>query len=115
MNPNVLWLIPGLPLLSFLVIVFGLIVGPGRSANHRISGYVAILGIFGAWLLALWSLIVSAGGTALHAEVPWFSIGEHAELTVGVKLDPLAAMMLVVVTTVSLLVQVYSQGYMADD
>ncbi len=38
MNPNVLWLIPGLPLLSFLLVVFALIVGPGRSANPRVSG-----------------------------------------------------------------------------
>src|SRR5581483_9154202 len=47
--------------------------------------------------------------------IPWLAIGPSEALPFGIRVDPLAAMMLFVVTSVSSLVQVYSWGYMAGD
>ncbi|MBI4321109.1 MAG: NADH-quinone oxidoreductase subunit L [Chloroflexi bacterium] len=112
-----LWIIPLLPLLAFLTIIF--ITRP----FPRLSGIVCILSIFGSFLVslwALWSLIVTfsahGGEEALRQQLTlvWFSSGPVA-LPIGLVLDPLTAIMLLVVTSVSLLVQIYSQGYMAGD
>ncbi|HEY9787892.1 MAG TPA: NADH-quinone oxidoreductase subunit L [Candidatus Obscuribacterales bacterium] len=46
--------------------------------------------------------------------IPWFQ-SESFTFSVGILVDNLAAMMLIVVTTVSLLVQVYTHGYMRED
>ena len=43
---------------------------------------------------------------------PWLALSTTTVLPFGILIDPLAAMMLVVVTTVSLLVQIYSRGYL---
>ena len=105
------WLIPALPLASFLIIVALTLGWP------RLSGYVSIAGVFGAFLLSVAILLELAGGhgEASHVwSVPWFVIGETV-FEVGIIIDPLTAIMLIVVTTVSLLVQVYSQGYMHGD
>ncbi len=59
MPTTLLWLIPLLPLLSFLVIVFGLIVGPGRQGSPRIGGYVTILGIAGSFALAIYAFLAA--------------------------------------------------------
>lgn len=72
---------------------------------------------------AAWSLFVSlrllawvaaspGGGLALTR--PWVAAG-RVRLSVGLLLDPLSAVMLVVVAAVSLLVQVYSTRYLAGD
>ena len=81
------------------------------------AGQVTIAAIGLSWLLALWALWAVLGhhgesvGFAPHT---WLEFGElHIEL--GVQLDGLTAMMLVVVTSVALLVQIYSTGYMHGD
>jgi NADH-quinone oxidoreductase subunit L len=112
--PAYLPLIPFLPLLGFLVIL----VLTWRTP--RFSGYAAILFIGAACLLSVLALIqaISASGgtppSAALAQYPWFQVGT-ATFPLGFLFDPLAATMLVVVTFVSLLVQIYSQGYMAGD
>jgi NADH-quinone oxidoreductase subunit L len=50
----------------------------------------------------------------VHASWPWLTVGP-AEMELSFFVDPLGAVMLVVVTFVSLLVQIYSLGYMSDD
>ena len=63
-------------------------------------------------LLILWHFV--QGGGTYASGVNWFTIGPfHVE--VGQYIDGLAAVMLVVVTTVSLCVHVYSLGYMDGD
>ena len=56
------------------------------------------------------------GGAAGHdhpweSSFPWLALSTTTVLPFGIMVDPLAAMMLVVVTTVALLVQIYSRGY----
>ena len=107
------WLIPLLPALAFPII--GLVTRQWRI----LSAGIALTAIFASFLLA--------AGTALavvcfnitvenpftqHFE--WVTIGSM-HLQLGTLIDPLTAMMLVVVTLVSLLVEIYSSAYMADD
>jgi NADH-quinone oxidoreductase subunit L len=112
--PTYIWLIPLLPLAGLLLI---LVAGLPRP---RLSGYVAILAIGGAFLLAVLGLLWQMGHPSAGAPVPqistlnWFDVGGTV-LQVGVIYDPLAAVMLFAVALVSLLVQIYSQGYMAGD
>ena len=47
-------------------------------------------------------------------EISWLTVGAM-HFSVGILMDSLTAVMLVVVTTVSLMVQIYSQGYMHGD
>src|SRR5512140_1119175 len=107
---TVLWLILAAPLVSFLVIVFGTLY----ARNERVSGYVSIAASLAAAILAFVALGGTTATTHFRAPLEWFTLGS-VHFTLGVLLDPLTAVMLVVVTVVSLLVQIYSQGYMSGD
>ena len=107
---GILWAIIACPLIAW-----GLVVLYVRKVP-LFAGYLAILGIGAACVLSyitLFNVIDADGGIAIHTH-HWFSAGPlHVNL--GVRVDGLTAIMLVVVTTVSLLVQVYSTGYMSGD
>ena len=95
----------------------------------------AIAGLLGRWLPSWVSQAVTTGGLLLACALSWYVVSEwtwgHLEpftaarapfINVGdfqsnwsFRLDGLSAVMLVVVTTVSALVHVYSWGYMAED
>jgi proton-translocating NADH-quinone oxidoreductase chain L len=108
-------LIPALPLAAFVLIV-ALLRRPSRLA-----GYLSVLAVAVSFVISLLVLLEGLGasrgeaapGWALHTVAPWLSVGDaHAELSFFV--DPLGAVMLVVVTLVSTLVQLYSLGYMVE-
>jgi len=106
----VLWAIMASPLVAWGLIALYLRKIP------RAAGLTAILGIGIACLLAfvtLFNVIDADGGVAIYS-YEWFTAGDVA-INVGVRIDGLTAVMLVIVTSVSLLVQVYSIGYMAGD
>lgn len=57
-----------------------------------------------------------SGYTAVKAfNVLWLSFSESLQIHLGILLDPLSVMMLVVITTVSLMVHIYSLGYMKGE
>jgi len=98
----------GLPFASFAAIA---LVRPLRQAG-RLAGWLSIAAIACAFLgaLVVWG---SAPGT--EALWGWIPGDEEPMVTVVVLLDDLSAAMLVLVTLVSLLVQVYSLAYLADE
>ncbi|MBI4199327.1 MAG: NADH-quinone oxidoreductase subunit L [Chloroflexi bacterium] len=109
------WAILFSPLASFLFIA--LVVRPFLNRRYaRLAGYVTVLAVGAALALSLWAAAstLRQGGPVGFAPHRWLTLGE-LEFRVGVLLDPLTAVMLVVVTGVSLMVQVYSQGYMRGD
>ncbi|MEK7475943.1 MAG: NADH-quinone oxidoreductase subunit L [Candidatus Coatesbacteria bacterium] len=109
--PGYLWLIPGLPLAAFVVI--GLVTRPWRL----LSAAVGVVAIGLSFVFSLWTFIaqVKAGpDTVLASSLPWFTTGTLHPM-VGLQVDPLSAVMLLVVTTVALMVQIYSLGYMAGE
>jgi len=109
--PAYLWLIPALPLAAFIVI--GLVTRPWRL----LSAAVGVVAIALSFVFSLWTFIaqLKAGAETVQAvSIPWFSTGTLHPM-VGLQVDPLSAVMLLVVTTVALMVQVYSLGYMAGE
>ncbi len=116
----VVWAIYFAPVASTLLITAGLIArrlfGVQRLRDEW-AGQLTIAALAVAWLAALWTLDSSIGadGEALgfhpHEWLTLFDL--HIEM--GVRIDGLSAIMVVVVTSVSLLVQIYSVGYMYGD
>jgi NADH-quinone oxidoreductase subunit L len=105
-----LWAILASPAVAWALIVLYLRKLPA------IAGYATIAGVGVAMVLsfvALFQAYDADGGILIHTH-EWFTAGP-LEVNLGVRLDGLTAVMLVVVTVVSFLVQVYSQGYMAGD
>lgn len=85
----------------------------GRAGAHRVT----ILGVAISCALSFYVLYqLTLGGAEVYNQniYTWFQIG-HLNASVGFLVDRLTAMMLVVVSFVSLLVHVYTIGYMADD
>ena len=103
------WLIFLLPFFSFILIAF--ILRPFLLRWYRLAAYVTILAIAGSLGLPLWFLRTVMGSGLDVLPVQWLSIGD-LNIQIGLLTDPLTAVMLVVVTVVSLMVQIYSQGYM---
>ena len=105
---NLAWAIPLLPLLAFVAIAF-----VTRRSPHT-SGLLSVGAVLLSFLAALAVFADVLGGASLESSFTWLAAGEDG-FQIGITVDPLAAVMLVVVTTVSLLVQVYSHGYMHGD
>src|SRR5262249_45433358 len=114
------YLIPLLPFFASLVIIFG-----GKEDPHSKLPFVGI-GAMGLCLIQSLAIL----GRALPGPVPlpyeanraWFDLPAQVggksflfPMPIGVLIDGPAAFMLVVVTLVSFLVQVYSLGYMHGD
>lgn len=108
--PNA-WLIPLLPVLAFAMI--GLFL-------HRWPKIAAAVSIFSIGLSFVMAVSIALGifsapaGTVYEFSARWLEMpGLHVGM--GLLIDSLTAVMLVVVTTVALLVQIYSLGYMKGD
>ncbi|MGS2777417.1 NADH-quinone oxidoreductase subunit L [Robertmurraya sp. GLU-23] len=102
------WIIPLFPLLSFL---FLLLFGKKLKEN---SAYVGILLVGVSFVYSLIVLFARFTQPTYKAEGIWLSIGD-VQLTAGFEVNQLNALMLVIVSLVSLLVHTYSKGYMHDD
>lgn len=113
------WLIPALPLASFLLV--GLVL---RPLNKPLAGLVATATVFTAAALSWWLAIdylqlpKTAGGalpTLVPFSVEWLRFQQGLSVHLGTLLDPISVMLLVVVTTVSALVHLYSTGYLKGE
>jgi NADH-quinone oxidoreductase subunit L len=98
----------GLPFASFLILA---LVRPLRRSG-RPAGLVSIAAIAAAFVLALG--LLSGGGRA-EGLWPWIPGDGGPMASVGVLVDELSVAMLVLITLVSLLVQVYSLAYLHDE
>ncbi len=110
------WLIPVLPLLGACISGLGLI-SFNRTVN-RLRKPVAVLLISCVGAAAVLSYAVLAqqlaGAPATEVLFTWATAGSF-NLQMGFRVDALAAVMLALVTTIAVLVMVYSDGYMAHD
>ncbi len=98
-----------LPLAAFAVIMLGTRALPKLSASISV-GAIAISLIASILLLVRhWGMQVP-----IRFETQWLVSGEM-HIPLGILLDPTSLIMLMVVSAVSFLVQVYSLGYMAGD
>lgn len=103
-------LIPLLPLSAFLInIIFG--KGIIRERSH----WIAILAVLGSFVIAVQTLFDVLGGMTVNQDVYSWIVSGNFKVTIGFLIDQLTAIMLIVVTSVSLLVHIYSVGYMHGD
>ncbi|TRZ95687.1 MAG: NADH-quinone oxidoreductase subunit L [Dehalococcoidia bacterium] len=115
MPHQVPWLIFLLPLFSFILVSF--ILRPFFNHRPKLGGYVTIAAIGTACVLSFWVVAEVFGAPGHKLEIPdiqWLLISDFS-IHIGLMIDSLTAVMLVVVTVVSLMVQIYSQGYMEGD
>jgi NADH-quinone oxidoreductase subunit L len=106
--------IPVLPALAFFALVIF-----GRLLREN-AQYVAILGVTVSLVFSVFALlfvagVIPGGGQPIEFSVNWIDLGEGGAFPVGVYIDALAAVMLVVVCFVSLMIQLYSGGFMEGD
>jgi NADH-quinone oxidoreductase subunit L len=110
----VLLLIPLLPFLGFLVNH-----AVGRRLSKSVSGGVACAAMLGALLVAAWSvwslLRMPPDARGIVQQVtPWIESG-NLSVPFTLRLDPLGAVMVLVVTGIGFLIHVYSTAYMHDE
>ncbi|HSP90558.1 MAG TPA: NADH-quinone oxidoreductase subunit L [Vicinamibacterales bacterium] len=109
-----LLLIPLLPFLGFLTNL-----ALGRRLSKAVSGGLACAAMFGAFLAAAWSfwalLQMPADARGIVQQVaPWMESGSLS-VPFTLRLDPLGAVMALVVTFVGFLIHVYSTAYMHEE
>ncbi len=88
----------------------------GRSIGRRASHVLTILGVLVSFIISAMTLkAVAVDGAHFNATVyEWMTLGS-LKMEVGFLVDGLTAMMMCVVTFVSLMVHIYTIGYMEED
>jgi NADH-quinone oxidoreductase subunit L len=115
LNPNLLLAVPLAPLAGAVIAglfgtkFFGDMVG--RKTSHTVT----IAGVLIALVLSIMTLLRVLDGDSFNGAVyTWMTIG-NMKMEVGFQIDALSAMMMCVVTFVSLMVHIYTIGYMSED
>ena len=112
-------LILALPVLSFLIL--GL---TGMFMKHRVAGLIGTLSLAIVTVLSYLTAInyFTAPRTAEGVfptltpwNIQWLPFTDSLHIDMGILLDPISVMMLVVISTVSLMVHIYSFGYMKGE
>ena len=108
-----------LPFFSFLILGIG-----GKWMSHRTAGFIgtAILSAVAALSYITAFLYFSAPrladgthATLMPYNMTWLPFTANLSIDLGILLDPISVMMLIVISTVSLMVHIYSFGYMKGE
>ncbi len=115
LNPNLLLVVPLAPLAGAAIAgLFGTKFF-GNKVGRATSHTVTILGVLIAFLISFQTLLaVMDGATYNDTLYTWMTVA-GVKLEIGFLIDSLTAMMMCVVTFVSLMVHIYTIGYMRDD
>ena len=100
---------------ALLAGIFGTALG-GNLIGRRVSHTLTILGVFISFVLSAMTLnsVVNDGARFNETIYTWMVVGS-LKMEVGFLIDSLTAMMMCVVTFVSLMVHIYTIGYMEED
>ncbi len=110
LNPNLLLWVPLAPLVGCILAGFF-----GKTIGRRGAHMVTILGVAISAVLSAMTLWEVAQGARFNGTIyEWMVIG-GLKMEIGFLVDGLTAMMMVVVTSVSLMVHIYTIGYMSED
>lgn len=118
MNITYIVFIPLIPLAVFLLLgIFN------KQIKPAVSGYIGVLGLsisaalsyFAAYQYFFLYGKVDGVYQTFVEKTPWMYFTDTLKIDMGILVDPISVMMLVVVTTVSLMVHIYSRGYMKGD
>jgi NADH-quinone oxidoreductase subunit L len=114
-NPHLLLAVPLAPLVGSMIAglfgtqFFGNVIG--RKTSHTVT----ILGVLIAFIISAHTLMQVLDGATYNGSVyTWMTVG-GLKMEVGFLIDSLTAMMMCVVTFVSLMVHIYTIGYMEED
>ena len=108
-----------IPFLSFLITGIG-----GKWMSHRTAGLIGSIGLGLVTILSYataWSYFTAprlADGTyetLMPYNFCWLPFTQNLSIDMGILLDPISVMMLIVISTVSLMVHIYSFGYMKGE
>jgi NADH-quinone oxidoreductase subunit L len=115
LNIPILCAIPLAPLVGSMIAgIFGTKLG-GNRIGHGACQFVTILGVTIAFVLSCNVLVQVMDGFYFNGTVyHWMELGE-LNLDIGFLIDPLTATMMCVVTFVSLMVHIYTIGYMQGE
>src|ERR1035438_8470671 len=119
LNGNIISLIVFLPLFSFLIL--GLF---GRKVFKTFSAILGTTSIFTSAIIAfvtayqyffLYGQVNGVYQKIIALKYTWLQFSPNISIDMGIILDPISVMMIVVVTFISLMVHIYSLGYMKDE
>ncbi len=112
MNPHLLIAIPLLPLVAAVIAGLG-----GRLIGRAGAHTVTIIGVAISCALSMYVLkqLYADGVPTFSGPVYTWAVSDGVHIDVGFLIDRLSALMMAVVTFVSLCVHVYTIGYMRDD
>lgn len=112
-------LIPLIPLFLFIFL--------GITSNYlkpKLVGTIGVLGLSVTTILSLYTAykyffevgkIQGVYQTIIGAQTTWINFTNILHIDMGILLDPISIMMLIVVSTISLMVHIYSLGYMKGE
>jgi len=112
-------LIPLIPLLTFLIL--GLL---GDKLKSTLSGIIGTCSMFISFLMSIFTAyqyffnfgkVDGVYQKIIGFNMVWLNFTDKLHVDMGTLLDPISVMMLVVVTTISFMVHIYSNGYMKGD
>jgi NADH-quinone oxidoreductase subunit L len=103
-------LIPFLPLAAFLINIL-----LGKEVFREKAHWVSVLAVVGSFIIAVATLFDVLSGKTLNKDLYTWIVSGTFKVSVGFLIDPLTAVMLIVVTTCSSLIHIYSIGYMHGD
>jgi len=118
MNISYIYLIPLIPLAVFLLLGIN-----SKRIKPAVSGYIGVLGLFSSFVLSLYTayqyffIIGKTNGEyqQIIEKITWLNFTDTLHIDMGILVDSISIMMLIVVTTISLMVHIYSRGYMKGD
>lgn len=108
-----------LPLISFLILGLA-----GMKMKPQVAAAIGTVTLGIVTLLSYYTAIVYFGGgrgadgtfpTLIPYNAVWLPFTETLHIDMGILLDPISVMMLIVISTVSLMVHIYSLGYMKGE
>ncbi|HSV41991.1 MAG TPA: proton-conducting transporter membrane subunit, partial [Methanomassiliicoccales archaeon] len=116
------WIIPILPLISFVIVGFLGKKLPGRGGPIAVAlvGASMVLSLIIAYAALTGGLPVHADGQYYTQNFEWVVLGDGIDgqpfvLDIGIYIDSVTALMLIVVSFVATLVVIYSLGYMHEE
>jgi NADH-quinone oxidoreductase subunit L len=109
-NKLALLAIPLLPLLGAILAGF-----LGRTLGRAFAHSVTILGVLGAFILSVFVFQDVLAGKTFNGAIYTWLVTDGIRFEIGFLVDSLTATMMLVVTFVSLMVHIYTIGYMKDD
>lgn len=111
-------LIPLIPLAVFLILGINAL-----KIKENIAGIVGVAGLLASTILSYYTAFqyffkvgkVDGVYQTFVEQTRWMNFTDTLHIDMGVLIDPISVMMLVVVSTISLMVHLYSRGYMHGD